>query len=289
MNRKLTTNSRLVNELFANYISTFTAFCELINNSIQAKAKNIWIEIDYADEMEVTTTIIKKVIIKDDGIGVHVSDVDRKLLDIGTTNKEGGKGIGRFASFQLGKRVTIESIAYSDNEKSFSKVKIPLHFDMFGKNLNVSEIKIDTEEDILKGKGHTPYYKVEIDELYSSIITDKEPRKKIIDKFLKNNINDAIFEKYPLKIFNQDISVFINDVKIKPEDFIVDKPIVNIHDFTDLKGHEHKVVFNYINIKRLDKIKVFLTINNAGIQTIANGFEFDANWLSPKIGGWYIY
>lgn len=32
MARKLTTNSRLVNELFANYISTFTAFCELINN-----------------------------------------------------------------------------------------------------------------------------------------------------------------------------------------------------------------------------------------------------------------
>lgn len=52
MNRKLTTNSRLVNELFANYISTFTAFCELMNNSIQAKAKNIWIERDYNTYMD---------------------------------------------------------------------------------------------------------------------------------------------------------------------------------------------------------------------------------------------
>lgn len=47
MERIFTTNSRLVNELFANYISTFAALCELINNSIQAKAKNIWLNIDY--------------------------------------------------------------------------------------------------------------------------------------------------------------------------------------------------------------------------------------------------
>ena len=44
MKREFTTNSRLDNELFANYVSTFTAFCELINNSIQAKAKNWFIE-----------------------------------------------------------------------------------------------------------------------------------------------------------------------------------------------------------------------------------------------------
>lgn len=61
MNRKLTTNSRLVNELFANYISTFTAFCELLNNSIQAKSKNIWIDIDYTLETEIHPLLIKKI------------------------------------------------------------------------------------------------------------------------------------------------------------------------------------------------------------------------------------
>ncbi|MCS4302411.1 ATP-binding protein [Chryseobacterium sp. BIGb0232] len=99
MNRKLTTNSRLVNELFANYISTFTAFCELINNSIQAKAENIWIDINYTNENEIHPTIIDQITIKDDGIGVHKNELEKKLLDIGTTNKQGGKGIGRFASF----------------------------------------------------------------------------------------------------------------------------------------------------------------------------------------------
>lgn len=65
MERKFTTNSRLVNELFASYISTFSAFCELINNSLQAKSKNIWIDIDYTKEDEIHPLIIKKIIIKD--------------------------------------------------------------------------------------------------------------------------------------------------------------------------------------------------------------------------------
>ena len=61
MKRKLTTNSRLVNELFANYISTFSAFCELINNSIQAKSKNVWIELDYTNPDEIHPLIIKSI------------------------------------------------------------------------------------------------------------------------------------------------------------------------------------------------------------------------------------
>jgi hypothetical protein len=289
MNRKLTTNSRLVNELFANYISTFTAFCELINNSIQAKAENIWIDINYTNENEIHPTIIDQITIKDDGIGVHKNELEKKLLDIGTTNKQGGKGIGRFASFQLGKNVLIETVGFSHNSNEYSKTQIPLHFDMFGKNLNVSEIDIDSTEEVLSGKKHNTYYKVTISEFYSSVITDKEPKKKIIDKFLKENIADAIFEKYPLKIFNKEITFHINGEKIVPSQFIVGNPVTKIHPYIDLKGIEHKIVFNFIKIKKIEKIKVFLTTNNAGIQTSANSFEFDAAWLSPKTGGWYVY
>ena len=289
MNRKLTTNSRLVNELFANYISTFAAFSELMNNSIQAKAKNIWINIDYAHESEITPTLIKSLTIKDDGYGVHITEFEKKLLDIGTANKDGGKGIGRFAAFQLGKNIIIETVGYSDKLKEFSRAIIPLHFDMFGRNLNVSDVEISSDESILEGKNHKTYYQVSINEFYDSTITDKEPKKKLIDKFLPENIADSIFEKYPLKIFNKDIIFYINGIKIEPNQFIIDKPITKILPFTDLKGVEHKVVFNFIQIKNINRIKVFLTTNNADIQTIANGFEFDASWLSPKIGGWYIY
>lgn len=289
MKRKFTTNSRLVNELFASYISTFTAFCELINNSIQAGAKNIYIDIDYTDEEEVNPLIIKKIIIKDDGYGVHNSQIKEKLLDIGTANKEGGKGIGRFASFQIGKTINIETIGFKEKTKEFSKAVIPLSFDMFGKNLNVSEVELDTIEEKLEGDKHKTYYKVSITDLYDSNVTDSEPRKKIIDKFLEINFPEAIFERYSLKIFNKEVNFFLNGKFINPSDFIIGKPIKKIVSYTDKKGYEHKVHISAMNVKKVNKIKVFITTKNAGIQTIANSLEYDATWLSPKIGGWFIY
>lgn len=288
MKRKFTTNSRLVNELFANYISTFSAFCELINNSIQASAKNIWIDIEYTKDTELHPLIIKKITIKDDGVGVHIDDLTEKILNIGTANKDGGKGIGRFAAFQIGKTIEIETIGFNPNSKSFSKSLVPLSFDYFGKNLNVSEIDIETKEEILSGN-HNTYYKVSINDLYDSTITEKEPKKKIIEKFLKHRIHDSIFERYPLKIFNKEVNFFINGKKLKTEDFVIGHPQKKVVDYTDKRGSSFKLQFDFIQIRNVEKIKVFLTTRNAGIQTIANGFEYDAVWLSPKIGGWFIY
>ena len=288
MKRKFTTNSRLVNEIFASYISTFTAFCELINNSIQAKAKNIWIDIDYTPETELHPLLIKGIVIKDDGFGVHINEIEKKILDIGTATKEGGKGIGRFAAFQIGKSIEIESVGYDTENKTFSKVLIPLKFEYFGSNINVSEINLDTQEVILKGKQNT-YYKVSISDLYDSSVTDNEPKKKIIEKFLKDKIEDSIFERYPLKIFNKDVTFHINNKFVNPKDFVVGQPANKIIKYTDKKGDDHKIIFDFMQIKKMDKIKIFLTTKNAGIQTIANGFEYDAAWLSPKIGGWFVY
>lgn len=288
MKRKFTTNSRLVNELFANYISTFTAFCELINNSIQAKAKNIRIDIQYTPDTELHPLLVRGISIKDDGIGVHINDIEKKILDIGTANKDGGKGIGRFAAFQIGKSIEIDTVGYDQEEKTFSQTTIPLKFEYFGNNINVSEIDLDTKEDVLKGK-HNTYYKVSISDLYDSSVTDSEHKKKIIDKFLQDKIEDSIFERYPLKIFNKDVVFHINKKVINPKDFVIGNPAKKIFPYTDKKGVEHKILFDFMQIKKMDKIKIFLTTKNAGIQTIASGFEYDASWLSPKIGGWFVY
>ena len=48
MKRKVSATTRLLHDLFTQYQNTFLAFCELINNSIQAKAKSITITIDYS-------------------------------------------------------------------------------------------------------------------------------------------------------------------------------------------------------------------------------------------------
>ncbi|NCC08898.1 MAG: hypothetical protein EOM31_00030 [Bacteroidia bacterium] len=288
MKRTFTTNSRLVNELFANYISTFTAFCELINNSIQADAKNIWIDLHYTDDTILTPLVINKIKIKDDGKGVHINELDQKILDIGTANKSGGKGIGRFAAFQIGKNIEIETIGYSNINDTYSKATIPLAFDSFGKNINVTDVDIETNEEILKGK-HKTCYQVTIFNLYDSTITDIEPKKKIIYKFLKDHIQDSIFERYPLKVFNNEIRFHINGKYLQPSEFVIGTPQNEQKSYFDKSGKEHKARFSFIHIKNLDKRKIFLTTLNAGIQTIATGFEYEAEWLSPKIGGWFVY
>jgi hypothetical protein len=153
----------------------------------------------------------------------------------------------------------------------------------------VSEVPIDTIEEILLGKNYNPYYQVKISNLYGTDITETEEKKKLSDKFLKENIEDAVFERYPLKIFNNEITFFINGSRLNPNDFVVGQPIKKILPFVDSKGQEHNVLFDFMQIKKYEKIKVFLTTQNAGLNTIASGFDYDANWLSPKIGGWFIY
>ena len=93
MKRKVSATTRLLHDLFTQYQSTFLAFCELINNSIQAEAKNISISIDYAGDRELSATQIKKIVIKDDGIGVHQNNIQDRLMDFGDSSKKGGKGI----------------------------------------------------------------------------------------------------------------------------------------------------------------------------------------------------
>ena len=94
---------------------------------------------------------------------------------------------------------------------------------------------------------------------------------------------DSIFERYPMKIFNKDVRFEINGEILNPSNYIIGNPEENKIRYTDKKGTDHDIQFSFFQIKNFEKIKVFMTIENAGIQTIANDFEFEANWLNPKI------
>ncbi|MDR6571038.1 ATP-binding protein [Chitinophaga ginsengisegetis] len=289
MKRKVSATTRLLHDLFTQYQSTFLAFCELINNSIQADAKNIDITIDYAKDHELSPTIIRKIVVKDDGIGVHQNLIQDRLLDFGDSTKKGGKGIGRFAALQIGSDVEIETIGFDKEGNGFSKAIIPFSEQYIKSVKKIEDLEIDTDESLLKGK-HNTYYKVTINNIYDPAVTGKNQKRKVSERLLKDNIQNAIFERYPIVIFNKSIKFKINGEYLKPEQFIEGKPEKVAVIFKDKKAKEHNLFFTYIQLKStIDEIRVFLTTKNAGIDTIVSGFQFDADWISPKSKGWFVY
>lgn len=288
MIRKLTTNSRLVNDILAAYINTYKALCELINNSIQADAKNIRLTIDYSDENFLNPLPVSRIVLHDDGYGVHINELEEKLLDIGTANKKGGKGVGRFAAFQIGNKFTIETVGYSQDTNTWSHAVIPLQSENFKKESDVSQVDIDTVEELLDKKANT-YYQITIEDLYDVESGKLEQRKRLTRHFVKKNIKDSLFETYCLKIFNGDISIYVNDEKINPKDYIIGEPEHKFSDYVDKKGNKHRMEMDYVQIKGLDKIRVYLTALNADVHENVVCFEYAAPWLSPNIGGWLIY
>jgi hypothetical protein len=289
MKRKVSATTRLLHDLFTQYQSTFLAFCELINNSIQAEAKNIDITIEYPSESELSATAIKKIIIKDDGVGVHESCIQERILDFGDSSKRGGKGIGRFAALQIGSNVKIETIGFNQASNTYSKSFIPFSEQYIKSVKKIEDLEIETEETILKGD-HKTYYQVTIDQIYDIAVTGKNQKRKISERLLKDNIENAIFERYPIIIFNKSIRFKVNGTVLKPEHFIEGAPNKQTVTFKDKKGKEHQLFFTYIKLKStIDEIRVFLTSKNAGIDTIVSGFQFEADWLSPNNQGWFVY
>lgn len=289
MKRRVSATTRLLHELFTQYQSTFLAFCELINNSIQAEAKNIDITIDHANEADLSPTLIKKIKVKDDGIGVHQNDIQDKLLDFGDSSKKGGKGIGRFAALQIGSNIVIETIGFDIKNNSFSKAVIPFNEHYIKSVKKIEDLEIDTDEKVLKGR-HKTYYQVTIHDIYDPVVTGKNQRRKISERLLKDNIHNAIFERYPIVIFNKTIRFQVNNIYLKPEDFIEGHPEKIATLFKDKKGKDHNLFFTYIKLKStIDEIRIFLTTKNAGVDTIVSGFQYDADWLGPKSKGWFVY
>ncbi|WGQ09740.1 ATP-binding protein [Pedobacter gandavensis] len=289
MKRKVSATTRLLHDLFTQYPSTFIAFCELLNNAIQAHAKNIDIKIDYPSSSEISLNLIRRIEVKDDGIGVYLDDIQDKLLDFGDSAKKGGKGIGRFAALQIGSNVVIETVGYDQNSKRYSRSIIPFNEQYIKSVKKIEDLEIDTDEKVLNGN-HNTYYKVIIDHIYDPSIVGRNQKRKISERLLEPNLANAIFERYPIVIFNKTVRFKINGKILKPDDFIEGEPIRHTLSYVDKKGKEHALYFTFIQLKStIEEIKVFLTTKNAGVDTIVWGFEFEADWLDPTSKGWFVY
>lgn len=286
--KKITTNTRVIKDLLTKYADTFNALKELLNNSIQAGASKIEIGIDYTDDLTCKSTI-KEIIVTDNGHGVSYSDFDNKILEIGTTAKKSGQGIGRFGSFQLGELMHIETVGYDDKKKEYSKTNFSIDTtDFRDAQLEQTEFKIDYS--YLGTKRANPYYKVTIQNLHHNINPKPAKRNQITKGFLPENIKQTIFENYPYEIFHDKVKFFINSDEIRKDDFLLSTPIKKVIDYTDKNGITHQINFYFYNIKsQLNKVKVFFQIDNAGIKSVAHEYTYSSDWYTPDLGTWFIY
>lgn len=287
LKKKITTNARILNELLTKYRSTFFAFCELINNSIQAEAKNVEIYIDYNNK-GLKSGLIKKILIKDDGIGVSLTDFENKILEVGTTVKKGGQGIGRFGALQIGELIKIETVAYDKVLKKFTKVRLPIDVKKIQRQ-QLGDIDFEVSEEILTSEKNS-YYEVSISDLYQNMQQSIQKKNQLSKEFLPENFKQSIFARYPFEIFHNKVKFSINDEEIKKEDFILDQPIIWDKIFTNQRGVDRDVRFYFYNVKSpLNKVKVFLYIENAGLKTVAYEYTYFSDWYTPDLGTWFIY
>ncbi len=285
--KKITTNTRVIKDLLTKYRDTFQAFRELINNSIQADSKKIEINVEYVNQADIKSPI-KSIEIVDDGYGVPFNEFDNKILEIGTTVKQKGQGIGRFSSLQIGELMHIETIGFDKEKKEFSKTMFSIDTTDFNNaQLEETEFKVDYE--YLKEQQKT-FYKVVIEQLHHNKPEKLAKRNKLHENFLEDKIEQAVFEHYPYEIFHDTVNFVVNGKELKREQFVIGKPIKKSIDYLSKKGESHKLNFYFYNIKSsLNKVKVFFQTDNAGLKSVAHEYTYSSDWYTPDLGTWFIY
>ncbi len=134
-----------------------TALFELVKNSYDANAENVTIQfLNIGTRGEAS-----KIIIRDDGIGMTLDDIENKWMVIGTYNKRkelyspkpyqrryiGEKGIGRFAVDKLGQYVRIKTKQKDDEKELVVTINWQIYQDVAENMQGELELFTDIEND----------------------------------------------------------------------------------------------------------------------------------------------
>ncbi|MDA0063659.1 ATP-binding protein [Brachyspira hyodysenteriae] len=219
---KIKVNGRLITNALIDKSNTFLALCELIDNSIQANAKIINIYMKTDSPKEIVKDSISFLSIIDNGIGVSYSDFPKKILEIATDVKPKGKGRGRFSVFQFGKTAYFETVSYDEKIKKYTKTYCTLKLSELQDGY-IDKDLVDVFSEELDSKQNT-YFKIEISDIFDKDDIDYNKRKNKINEALRTeNIGLALFTRYPIEMLDKNISFIINNRKINPEDYQINR------------------------------------------------------------------
>lgn len=282
------TNARIICKVLTKYRNTFYALKELINNSIMAKATRIEISfIPKGQEADLLYQPISEVVLKDNGYGVAYSDFYKSIMEVGTDNRTDGLGIGRFGGLQIGRIMTIETVAYDHVCKAYTKTTVTIKAeDLKGDDLSNKEFEVKRE--ILK-LAENSYYKVHIGDLYHYDSECSFKNKLVKDFYSVEEFSNKLFQHYPLYIFDEKVTFIVNGKELNRLDFVKETPRNERKKFIDVYGNTHSIDFYFYSLKLEDtKIRLFLQVTSGDVATTALELTYNSMWYSPIMGAQYV-
>ena len=288
---KMSTNPRLLNDVLTLYKSTFYALKELIDNSIQAKAKRVEVNLipSSCSEDSLNYKRIEIIEVVDNGEGVPFSNFESSIMQIATENKTEGQGVGRFGALQIGQEVRIETVAYDTIKKMNTRTAITMTANniLSSKDLQEVEFPIETEE---LNNDCNPYYKVTITNLYQYSQDKVKKKNKLSEEFQSiGAFKQALFETYPFDVFEGRTQFIVNGESLNREQFLLDTPrlVKKELECSDGKTHEIRLCFYRVNLKTAD-ISVYFQVDNNGVKQSIAKYSYVSPWHTPDVGAWFI-
>jgi hypothetical protein len=287
MEYPFTINKRLFSEFFAGHKDTFVALCELLNNSLQAQAKEIRIGLTLSPANKLSETPFECITVRDSGVGVSKTEFGWKILEIANDAKEGGKGIGRFAALQLGAAMRIQTVAFDLVEKCFFETSVTINSAGWDDLRTLDKIRLEVEHTKLEGE-HKSYYQVTITNFYGDAVTKKDAHKRIHRDLAPENIEAALFARYADTIVRAAAKFIVNDKPIDPAQFIIGQVESVADEFTALDGSKHPIKYQFMLVKSGEgNHRVFLRVENSGIQTVGHTFDYAPE--IPEKNRWFVF
>ena len=283
--KKFTTDPHLIKQTLSNYSNTFVALKELIINSMQAFAKTIKISFE-GDSPDIVGHAITAITIWDDGHGLPYSKFDQSFMNIGTHNKKDGHGVGRFAAFQLGQVMEIESAAFDPQINKYTKIHVRLDVRQLTQSLEHTDVEVDVEESDAQME---QYYQVRITDLYNN--EQSCARKNRLGKYFEESeFKRLIFEEYAFSIFEDKVKFYINDNQIEKQEYIEEPPYTRDIPYMDVKGAAHTITYHFYRLKLVKKdISVLVQSKFENTYLTARRYGYACKWHTPDLGAWFIY
>jgi hypothetical protein len=205
------------------------------------------------------------------------------------TDAKGSKGIGRFAAFQIGSAVSIDTTAYDNFIKKYTRTMVALNAQLLS-NKDLNECEFEVSNDELKKKSPATYYKITIRDFWNEIETKNNQKKKLINKLVPGkSLEESLFLEYSSYIVTDKISFIINKNKLSKNDFLIGEIEKDSFEYTFSDKSTDKISLEYINYKGKNKKKIILVyrVDNNGIKI--SGYEDILSLPNPDENSWVVY